>query len=375
MNKTLQIIIGIVIIVIIIVLVAAFYKPVPKEAIKIGAILPLTGAASYPGEQAKIGISIAAEEINSRGGIDGRKLEIIYEDSKTNPTEGVSAFQKLTSMDNVDMVISALSAVSMAIAPLAKEKEIPVIGIMTTARGFVQNEWTFRYQPLTDLEIAPIVQMVKDLNPEKKGVLYLNDEFGNDVFNSFKQEMSALGKEVYGEKYGVAETNFNDYVTKLKSKGIDSIYIVGFDSHLINIVQSLVALDFDGIIFSASTLSLPNAREKIKDVDKKIYIASPPVYLEKNLNENAKNLDKKLSEIHGIRLNHYNAISYDVIRLIGEALKDKKMSSNFEIKDSLESLNKYSGVFGELMITDNSHEIAYSFHPAMIEKGNILKFK
>lgn len=250
-----------------------------KIPLKIGAILPLSGPASYPGEQAKIGISLSVDEINAQGGIGGREVKVIYEDSQTNPTHGVSVFHKLVEVDKVDMVITALSSVSMAIAPLTAEKEIPIMGIMVTANDFIHNDWVFRYYPIARSEVEPIEQFIKNLNLQKIGVLYLNDEFGLSVFNSLKDALDNDNQTVVGESYDAKESNFQDVILKLQMNNIDSLYLVGFDSHLVKIIKSLKELGFKKTVISASPLSLPYARQKISDIDHKIYVTSPSIYL------------------------------------------------------------------------------------------------
>ena len=68
-----------------------------QETIKIGAILPLTGETMVWGENSRNGMQLAVEEINSAGGINGKLIEIIYEDSQCNPSKAVSSIQKLVS--------------------------------------------------------------------------------------------------------------------------------------------------------------------------------------------------------------------------------------------------------------------------------------
>ena len=109
MNKTTKIILGLVILIII---VLAIYLGVgkkqtsitEKEPIKIGAILPLTGSAAPNGIYQKNGIDLAIDEINSNGGVNGRKIEVIYDDSKNDPAEGVSAFNKIVNTKKVSML-------------------------------------------------------------------------------------------------------------------------------------------------------------------------------------------------------------------------------------------------------------------------------
>jgi ABC-type branched-subunit amino acid transport system substrate-binding protein len=79
--------------------------PTTKEPIKIGAILPLTGEAAVWGENVKTGIELAKEGINKKGGINGRKIEVIYEDGQCDSKTGVSAVQKLITVDKFQVII------------------------------------------------------------------------------------------------------------------------------------------------------------------------------------------------------------------------------------------------------------------------------
>ncbi len=93
------------------------------EDIKIGAILRLSIGAS-DGLPAKRGIEIAVKEINAAGGIKGKPLIVIYEDSKDSPQASVSAFQKLISMDKVQVVIGPMmSGEVLAVAPIAAARQ------------------------------------------------------------------------------------------------------------------------------------------------------------------------------------------------------------------------------------------------------------
>ncbi len=83
--------------IIVIIAIGLFFilQPGKKEPIKIGAILSLSGPGKGEGTGARDGLVLAADEINSRGGINGREIELIIEDSQTNPEEGKKAFSKI----------------------------------------------------------------------------------------------------------------------------------------------------------------------------------------------------------------------------------------------------------------------------------------
>ncbi len=80
-------------------------KPASGEPIKIGAVLSLTGSGSFWAEFSKNAAVLAMDEINNAGGVNGRPLQIIFEDSQTVPAKGVSSFQKLTSIDGTKIVM------------------------------------------------------------------------------------------------------------------------------------------------------------------------------------------------------------------------------------------------------------------------------
>src|SRR3990167_1877096 len=90
-----------------------------EDVIKIGAILPLTGDVAIYGNNTKEGIDLAVEEINKHGGINGKNIRILYEDSKAEPRTGVTVLQNLISKDKVQVIIdNSVSSVALALAPI-----------------------------------------------------------------------------------------------------------------------------------------------------------------------------------------------------------------------------------------------------------------
>src|SRR3989338_7590598 len=101
-------IIGILVILIIIVGGVLLSKPASADTIKIGSILPLTGEAAEIGLRAQEAINLATEEINSRGGVNGKPLHVIFEDGKCDARAGSDAATKLINFDRVPIIIGGL---------------------------------------------------------------------------------------------------------------------------------------------------------------------------------------------------------------------------------------------------------------------------
>ena len=98
-----------------------------SQSVRIGALLPLSGSGSNYGRSLRQGLEIAKGEINANGGINGKQLEIIYEDSQGDPKVAISGFEKLSSFDHVPVVIGSISSVVLALAPTADREHVVLI--------------------------------------------------------------------------------------------------------------------------------------------------------------------------------------------------------------------------------------------------------
>lgn len=146
-----------------------------KEAkeIKIGVIFPLTGDAAIWGQNDKEGADLATEEINNPGGITGKKIRLIYEDSQANPGMGVSAFKKLIEVEKVPAVIGDIaSSVTLAIAPIAQEKRVVLLSPGATAPKLSEaGPYFFRIWN-SDAEEGEKLQTLLITTLESKKLLY-----------------------------------------------------------------------------------------------------------------------------------------------------------------------------------------------------------
>jgi len=233
---------GIIIAIVIMVVaaLAVFYAlRMQKEgSIKIGAILSLSGPAGFYGKEVRDGMLLAAQEINSRGGINGREIELIIEDSKTNPEEGKKAFDKIESMYHPVLYVSILSSVSLALAPMAGEKGVVLVGMVATAPKLTQKKrWVFRYWTTAKTEVQTIFPIIQELEVKNLGILYLNDAYGTSVFELLKKEFEKTGGSIMGEGFNVKVTDFKAQIANLKDR--DAIYVVGLGPHLKNVFRQL----------------------------------------------------------------------------------------------------------------------------------------
>jgi len=167
-----------------------------EKEIKIGVILPLTGDAAKYGQSAKKGMKLAVDEINNKGGINNQRVILIIEDSQGQVKNGVSAFNKLITIDKVPIVVGELlSSITLAIAPIANEKKIIVLSPASTAPKITEaGDYIFRNVASDIVEGQIMAEYAfNKLQYKKIAILYINNDYGDGLRNSFKQKIISLG--------------------------------------------------------------------------------------------------------------------------------------------------------------------------------------
>jgi branched-chain amino acid transport system substrate-binding protein/urea transport system substrate-binding protein len=139
------------------------------EPIKVGAVLPFSGGVELYGGQAKLGIDLAAREINAGGGILGRPVEVVYEDDKTDPAAALDATHKLIERDRVLAVVGPITSRNLdAIAPAIESTKTPLL-YATNYEGGKCSRYVFSFSTVPNQELAQLLP-------------YMNRTFGNTYF-------------------------------------------------------------------------------------------------------------------------------------------------------------------------------------------------
>jgi branched-chain amino acid transport system substrate-binding protein len=152
-----------------------------QEPIKIGVTQPLTGAFAASGNYVAQGAKLAEEEINKQGGVLGRKIQLVIEDNKSNPTEAVATAEKLISKDKVPVLMGAWSStLTLAVMPKLMEYQVPML-VETSSSGKITtsgNPYIFRISPTSEMEAKAFAPMVKKFGIKKADFLATNNDFG-----------------------------------------------------------------------------------------------------------------------------------------------------------------------------------------------------
>jgi branched-chain amino acid transport system substrate-binding protein len=225
------------------------------QEIKIGVVAPLTGSASTTGNDMWQSAVLAAEEINSRGGVnvDGvnMKISLVRGDTETNPQQGVKAVTKLITEDGVDILIGGFSSgITYADQVVAAEHGVPFIitgasSPVITKRTDIDTSYFFHHCPTTDdygevtlLFVDEVLRPaiyerfnLSEDRPLRLGVLYQDSKYGEGVYEGITKaiEKHNLGMEVVAaEKFTMSETDYRTALTVLKDAKPDVVYPAAF---------------------------------------------------------------------------------------------------------------------------------------------------
>jgi branched-chain amino acid transport system substrate-binding protein len=214
------------------VLAAASFFAVPafaQDAIKIGVTQPLTGAFAASGNYVTQGAKIAEEQINAAGGVLGRKIQLVVEDNKSNPTEAVATAEKLIGKDKVPVMLGAWSStLTLAVMPKLMEYGVPML-VETSSSGKITtsgNPWIFRISPTSEMEAKAFAGNVKRFGIKKADFLATNNDFGLGASKEFSEMLKGQGVQI-----GVIETmdpkatDFSAQLAKIKASGGDTLFV------------------------------------------------------------------------------------------------------------------------------------------------------
>lgn len=226
--------------------VLALSALVPAHAqgvIKIGEINSYKAQPAFL-EPYKKGMDLAVEEINAKGGINGRKLELITRDDNGSPGDTVRMAEELVSREKVDLLAGAfLSNTGMALADFAKQKKFfylagePLTDKMTWQGG---NQYTFRLRPGTYMQAAMLVPEAVKLKKKRWAIVYPNYEYGQSATAAFKNLLKAAQPDVEfvaEQATPLGKVDAGSVVQALADAKPDAIFNVLFGADLTRFVR------------------------------------------------------------------------------------------------------------------------------------------
>ncbi len=243
-------------------LVAWVSAPVADDTIKIGVNQPLTGAVAASGTYVTQGAQIAAEELNATDGIDGKKIQLVIEDNKSNPKEAVTAAEKLIVKDEVPVMMGAWSSTyTLAVMPKLMEYEVPMV-VETSSSSKITvagNPWVFRISPTSEMEAVAFAKKMDRFGIKKADFLVVNNDWGRGAADQFSKMLKSKGVEIgVMETMDPAAADLSAQLSNVKSSGGDTLFVTTGVEQLTLVLKQAKALRVEHQIITTGGSQSPD---------------------------------------------------------------------------------------------------------------------
>ena len=228
-----------------------------QDTIKLGLVAAMSGQSAKSGEAIVRGLSIALDEINAKGGLLGKKVELVVRDDESNPAKGVVAARELVQREKVAALFGGLDTpVSMAIVPFANQNKVPFMGVWAAGTPITRNgaaeNYVFRVSAVDVLVDKALVEYaVKKYNAKKPGMILINNPWGESNEAGLKAALAEKNIPYAAiEKFQDADVDVVPQLTRLKQAGADVLFMVANVAPSSQVVKSLDRMGWDVPIVS-----------------------------------------------------------------------------------------------------------------------------
>lgn len=332
------------------------------DTVKIGANLELSGGVASYGEGIKEGIDLAIEEINAAGGVDGKQLEIVAVDNKSDAAEATNAAIKLTSQDKVVAIIgSATSGNTKAQTQIVNDNKTVLITPSGTADDVTLGtdgnvlDYVFRTSFIDSFQGKVAANFASEQGI-KTAAIYADNasDYAKGLAKSFKETFEAAGGKIVAEEAYVAkDTDFRSTLTNIKSANPEFVFIPGYYEETGLIAKQARELGITVPLMGAdgwdspTLIELAGAENLNNTFITNHYSSGDP---DETIQ---KFVDAFSAKYDGAQPDAFNALGYDSVYLLADAMKRAGSTSDSEkIKNALAETKDLALITGTISIDE-----------------------
>lgn len=331
---------------------------VESDEIKIGLIGPLTGDTATYGISTKNGVEVAIDEFNDDGGIDGKNIELLPEDTRGEQSEAASAASKLIQQDNVVGIVGGtISSETMTAGPIANDENTVMISSSSTAAGVPDiGDFIFRNCLSDEVQAVQLAEYaVNELGYGNLAIMYTNNDYGLSVKDAFEKKARELSEVVAIETFNDGENDFRAQLTKIKGKSPDAIYVAGYYTEAAKIAQQARDQELDVAILGTDGFYSPKLIELGgRAVEGVVFTAG---FFTDDPAENVQSFVKAYKEKFNEEPDMFAAQAYDAAKILLTAIQNADSLDGEDIKNAMAQTKDFPGVTGKTSFTENGDAV------------------
>ncbi|MEN9202336.1 MAG: ABC transporter substrate-binding protein [Thermostichus sp. DG_1_6_bins_120] len=238
-------------------LTTTLFPGAAQQAVRIGALMPLTGDLQVFGENCLNGVKLAIEQINAAGGILGAPAEVVVADDQTAAQPAIDGAQRLVTVEKVAGIIGALgSGNTIPVATtVSAPNRIPQISPASTAPTITtldDDDFLFRTVPSDAYQGVALAQITREENLERLAIIYINNDYGQGLSDSFTKAFEARGGTITGAvPYEPGQASYRGELSQLTNGDPEALVLIGYPENGVVILrQALEEGLFDRFVFT-----------------------------------------------------------------------------------------------------------------------------
>jgi branched-chain amino acid transport system substrate-binding protein len=335
---------------------------------KIGVITSLTGSLAAFGEAHKNGYAIALDEINAKGGVLGKKIELDFYDDQSKPDQAVQGVSKLVDQDQVPVLLGSYSSESTkAIIGAVTQRETPLIIPTATADNVMDSKspWVFRVcAGANDYAKATIAFLKANGMPKKMAIVYENTNFGQSNMKAMSAAAKEAGIELVAvESYEAKSPDYKAVLQRVKQANPEVVYFCSYLLDATTLMRQAKEVDLNPKYYTSAgtgfaAAEFPSEKGAGKHAD---FTFSVSQWLPEAKWAGSKEFDAEYFKRYKTHPQYHAMQAYAALRVAAAAINNAKSLEPAKIRDAIKNINLTDTPFGPIKF-DNGQNL----HPVLI---------
>lgn len=323
------------------------------EVYRIGAVISMTGSSAAYGLNVKNGLMLAMSEINEKGGIKQKPMDLLFEDDGSSEKTAVDKTNELVK-NGIPLIIGGItSSVTLAIAPICEKNKVILLSpTASSPKLSTAGEYIFRNYPSDTLEGRVMAEYaIRRLKIRNVAILSIDNEYGKGVTDVFKQRFVELAGAVVSEKYYAEGTaDFAPLVKEIKTLAPDAIYLPGYYTEISGILKEAKAQGVKSKLMSVEGAAQPQIIEIAGDAAEGLVYPQPP-YDPASDDWDTKHFVSTYKAKYPTAPDIDAAFAYDALRIVARAIET---SQNYpaDLRGRLADTS-FKGITGDIAFDAN----------------------
>lgn len=328
---------------------------------KIGISAGLTGYAATVDRAWTDGVRVAVDVVNAAGGVNGRRLEVIVEDNRSEPQEAVTVYKKMMSSDKVDAFLSGcVSAGNLAAAGMVAKAQIPMVLCSILPQNADHVKWAFSTLPPAGFEVAKRMEFLKENTQIRKvGVLHDPTPYANLQKGFAEKNAANYGLTLAGvDQYKQDDADLSVQIGKMNANGAGAVLKIGLGGTTLTAAKNIKQLGLPMLMLT-SIEDLAVFRPVAEVLGPQFFFVAAPSQIADALpagplKEAIGAFMKPWKAKHGDRDPNWAGRGWDAVMITVTAIRKANSFDGSKVRDAIETITGFQGTTG-----------IYNFSPAV----------